>query len=68
MEEKELLVGAEEIARAFRLKPRQVYNLRESGKAPIKNTPGLGLTASKSELQAYLYGKHTAAQVPEEKR
>jgi hypothetical protein len=50
----DLLYGAEEIRDYLRLHDvRQVFRLRQKGAAPIFNTPGIGLTARKSALDAY---------------
>lgn len=68
MRNPDILIGAEAIAKEFGMKPRQVYRLRESGQAPIKRTPGLGITASKSLLQAYLSGQHTQDYIQPEER
>lgn len=64
----DLIVKAPNIAKAFGLKTRQVYRLHESGKAPIKNIPGLGLCASRRELEAYLYGRNSAPDIPDPRR
>ena len=50
----DLLVGAEAIAEFLGLSTRQVYHLREKKNCPIINLPGLGVTARRSSLSAWL--------------
>jgi hypothetical protein len=63
MNEIDTLTGADNIAKTFGLTVRQVYGLRESGKAPIKKVPGIGLVANKTALERYLYGHDTQTDV-----
>ena len=63
-----VLTGAAKIAQEFGLTPRQVYGLRESGKAPIRYVHGLGLTASREQLRNYLHGQHPQENLQEERR
>jgi len=63
----DLLYGAEEIRAFLRLKDiRQVFRLRQKGQAPIFNTPGIGLTARKSALNAYFARLENAHADPDE--
>lgn len=64
----DILTGADSIAKGVGIKRKQVYTLRERGKAPIRHIDGLGLVASKQELMDYLLGKHQENNLPEEKR
>ena len=61
----DLLYGADEIRDYLRLRDaRQVFRLRQKGQAPIFNTPGIGLTARKSALDAY-FARLESAGAPE---
>jgi hypothetical protein len=42
----QLIVGAEAIAKALGIRPRQVYAMREAGHPLIRNEPGIGVCMS----------------------
>ena len=64
----DILTGADSIAKAIGIRRKQVYALRQRGKAPIRHVDGIGLVASKQELTDYLLGKHQENNLPEEER
>jgi hypothetical protein len=49
-----LATGADKIAKAVGLDPRQIYTLVKIGLAPVRNIPGLGITSDTDDLREWL--------------
>jgi hypothetical protein len=51
--DRDLLVGADAIAKALGLTKRQVYAMREAGNPLVRREPGLGLVASREAIRRH---------------